>query len=364
MAQGSYEKRGNMWTVRYRDTAGRNRRESGFRTKSDAKTWFDTRMREQKLGIKHDRGVTLRKFVDDIYLEKHDVSASRRSKLQFMANIWHREFGDTPLEDLTTEALQEYAKKLSDTTRHDAVAALRQFLNAAVRWKYLVESPARDLKNPEPVRDEIIPFASWAEVEALEAEMPEHYRGLATIVVATGLRPQEWTKLRWEHVDFEARCLVLPKSVVKKRTPARRVPLQHRALWALQERRQASGFVFTTLGGGPIDIRNFRSRIWGPAQDRLGGRRRRPYDMRHTYATWYLRDMIGSTFNLSRRMGTSLLMIEKTYGHLASDSEATELDRMDRLHAPESKPLRVITVKPAGHVMGTAGTVYASSVPT
>jgi integrase len=48
------------------------------------------------------------------------------------------------------------------------------------------------------------------------------------------------------------------------------------------------------------------------------------YDCRHTYAMFSLAAGV-SLFSLSRRMGTSLDMIDRTYGHLAPDAEAVEL---------------------------------------
>jgi integrase len=47
---------------------------------------------------------------------------------------------------------------------------------------------------------------------------------------------------------------------------------------------------------------------------------RRIYDMRHTFATWSLAAGMG-IFTLARRMGTSVQMIDRTYGHLAHDAE-------------------------------------------
>jgi integrase len=46
--------------------------------------------------------------------------------------------------------------------------------------------------------------------------------------------------------------------------------------------------------------------------------RRGPYCLRHSFATEALAAGI-STFELSRLMGSSLEMIERTYGHLAHD---------------------------------------------
>jgi integrase len=58
--------------------------------------------------------------------------------------------------------------------------------------------------------------------------------------------------------------------------------------------------------------------------------------MRHSYATWSLAAGV-SLFTLSRRMGTSLAMIDATYGHLAPDAEEQErllLDAYDRSSRP------------------------------
>jgi len=51
---------------------------------------------------------------------------------------------------------------------------------------------------------------------------------------------------------------------------------------------------------------------------------KRIYDCRHTYATMSLAAGV-LLFSLSRRMGTSLDMIDRTYVHLAPDAEVAEL---------------------------------------
>ena len=59
---------------------------------------------------------------------------------------------------------------------------------------------------------------------------------------------------------------------------------------------------------------------------------RRIYDLRDTYATFSLAAGV-SLFSLARRMGTSVAMIDRTYGHLAPDAEEYErglLDDYDR----------------------------------
>jgi integrase len=106
----------------------------------------------------------------------------------------------------------------------------------------------------------------------------------------------------------------------KTRRSVRAVPLQAVALNALDQLPDSDGpLLFPAARGGYIDLHNFRARQWRPAQNAAGiDPIRRPYDLRHTYATFALRAGI-SIFDLSRFMGASLAMIDKHYGHLARD---------------------------------------------
>lgn len=79
-------------------------------------------------------------------------------------------------------------------------------------------------------------------------------------------------------------------------------------------------------GGHSLDT--WRTREWYPALDAAGIARRGPYALRHTFATEALAAGV-STFELARVMGTSVAMIDRTYGHLARDSEAAIRARLD-----------------------------------
>jgi integrase len=99
-------------------------------------------------------------------------------------------FGEVPVRDLLPDELGAWAKRLPDGYRHDAHVALRQVLNAAVRWKVLDENPASHVPNPPPKREEIRPFETWAEVEAVAEEVGP-YGPLVIFAAGTGLRPEE-----------------------------------------------------------------------------------------------------------------------------------------------------------------------------
>lgn len=86
---------------------------------------------------------------------------------------------------------------------------------------------------------------------------------------------------------------------------------------------------FPAPRGGYLDLHNFRAREWRPAQLAAGIEPvRRPYDLRHTYATFALRAGV-SIFDLSRFMGASLAMIDRHYGHLARDGREHAVALLD-----------------------------------
>jgi integrase len=101
--------------------------------------------------------------------------------------------------------------------------------------------------------------------------------------------------------------------------------------------------LFANAVVGRIDIHNWRSREWTPALKAAGVEHRRIYDMRHTFATWSLAAGM-SIFTLSRRMGTTVKMIDQTYGHLARDADDYDRELLDAYDAAKTG---------RGHLVGT-----------
>ena len=150
------------------------------------------------------------------------------------------------------------------------------------------------------------------------------------------MRPEEAFGADWTDLDLQAGVFTVRRAFAKGRLKPypktersrRRVPLRARVVDALGQLRHREGVLFSAAGGGRIDINNFRSREWLPALEAAGVRHRRIYDMRHTFATWSLAAGM-SIFTLARRMGTSLQMIDRTYGHLAQDAEEQDRDLLN-----------------------------------
>jgi integrase len=218
-------------------------------------------------------------------------------------------------------------------------------LQAAVRWKWVEENVATLVKNPEPRASEIHPSASWEEVDAIAAELGDSDGPLVVFMAGTGVRPEEAFAGDWRDVDLERRVFRVRRAFAKRRlkeygktTGSRRaVPLRARVVEALETLDRRRGLLFPAPAGGHIDINNWRGRQWTPALDAAGVQHRRIYDLRHTYATWSLAAGI-DIFTLARRMGTSVKMIDRTYGHLVAGADEYERELLDRFDSGRSEP--------------------------
>lgn len=183
-----------------------------------------------------------------------------------------------------------------------------------------------------------------AAIERLAAELPSALALLPVIGAGCGLRPGELLAVSWKAIDLARGTLSVCASVadgevrttLKTRRSRRTVPLRAKvaeALAAALDHRPGTGLMFCSRAGSPLDLRSVRRRAWRGALQRAGfTQRHRPYDLRHTYDTWSLRAGVG-VYQLARRMGTSVEMIDATYGHLAIDADEHErymLDAFDR----------------------------------
>jgi integrase len=323
---GEIKRTAGGWAIRYRDGRGVRRQRGGFRTKAEAKEVLDDELRKARLGAVYRPEVTLRELVD-VFLEQYEGAPSSKDRLDQYLGKATAYFKDEPVSSLDALAIARWRASLPQTMRHGAHRALRQVLGAAVRWRWIEHNVATDIKNPVHSREEFTPFESWEEVETLAHELGP-FGPLVIFSVGTGVRPEEAFGADWTDVDLAARVFTVRRAFAKGRLKAypktvrsrRRVPLRAKVLDALGQLPERDGVLFPASEGGRINIDNFRGREWVPALKAAGIAHRRIYDMRHTFATWSLAAGM-SIFTLARRMGTSVQMIDATYGHLAHDSE-------------------------------------------
>ena len=100
-----------------------------------------------------------------------------------------------------------------------------------------------------------------------------------------------------------------------------------------QPQEDDSGFVFAAPAGGPLDMHNFRSRVWKPAVDKAGLAPLRIHDMRHTAASVAIAANVDIVL-LQRMLGhKSAAMTLDLYGHLMPGQSSAMVERIDALIA-------------------------------
>jgi integrase len=268
-------------------------------------------------------------------------------------------FGDRPLRDLEYAGgeIAEWTASLPESQQTRKLAALSQVLRAAVTWDLLGKNPAVAVTPAKTPRVEVSAFADTEELDAVALEIGPPWDALIVVASETGLRPEEWAALERRDVDHRVGVLRVQrtysvgaglKAYGKTSRSLRVIPLTDRALDALEALPASlkTPLLFPTYAGGfrgavgygepgHLSLANWRRRHWRPALSSAGLERDgelwlpKPYVLRHTFATWAL-DGGFDVFELARLMGTSVAMIDKTYGHLAKGHAERARERLNR----------------------------------
>jgi integrase len=234
---------------------------------------------------------------------------------------------------------REVESRLIDTSRYRLTLAMRQTLNAAVRWRYLRTNPvAESGPNPGPCSEEFIPFTR-EEIDALDAELGPIYGPLGVFAAETGLRTNEWVALerREGRQDRQSGHGAAPL----RRSCSDRVP-EDRAVTAQRATDQVGPRRLRAAAGAAPDparvpgargrlhqLYNWRTRDWDNAVDAAGIERRGPYHLRHTFATRRSPPACRSSSSPGV-LGASVEEIDRTYGHLARDANDSVRARLRR----------------------------------
>jgi hypothetical protein len=340
-----YRLTSGRWGLRYYDADGVRRRNRPFATRSAALKWYRDVIEPQLRGeAPVAPELTLAGLVE-LYLERHAAGVRSRTIVTLRERLPHatRVFGDVSLRELERMSgeIASWQAQLPEHARYGIAQALRQTLEAAVRWGYMTRNPAKLAGvNRQPAPRTVRPFTR-AEVDALAAELRPMYRPLPVFAAATGLRPEEWQALERRHVDPVARVVNVLRTVsdgkvveLGKTSGARRqVPLSRRAIAALETLapRLDTPLLFPGSSGGLLNLNNWRRREWAPAVEASGiALPARIYDLRATFASDALAANV-SVFRLARVMGTSVRMIERHYGALLDGAGVDIADRLDTL---------------------------------
>lgn len=295
-----------------------------------------------------DTTLTVDRQLND-WLDAQRIEESTKAGYQSAIRFWSSALPGKPVKALKlSEILKVVAARhdLSGKTINNYVSVLREALDLAVRDNIIQANPATEVPRAKHQKDPPDPFTRDESdkiiAEAL-AKHPGQVHNFIEFWFWTGLRTSEIFGLTWDNVDLASGSILVADAVVRgihknrtKTNTARTVKLNSRALAALQRQRThtqvAGGAVFQDprYGTAWVDERAFRRSYWTPVLKRLGIRYRRPYNMRHSYATAMLMASMTPAF-CAKQLGHSVEMFLRTYSKWV-DGEQNDLE-MQRLEA-------------------------------
>jgi integrase len=348
---------GTRWAYRYR-IGGRDSRRvqrGGFESEQAAAEALE-RVLEQ---LRREQGLvespTLGEFVE-AYLAQHDGEPETTAKLRWLLRKAVCTFGDRRLSELRSPAIAAWRMTIPSGHRFEvdpgAPAGARPRGQLGIARRQPGQARSRE-SSASLHREATLPVVGGV-VRARRQARPSLWTDGA-LRRRDRAAAGEWLALEHRDIDREARVAYVRRTLrngriktPKTKASLRAVPVQAVALRALEELRRPDPecpLLFPAVRGGHIDLHNFRNRIWKPAQRAAGiTPLRRVYDLRHTFATFALRAGI-STFDLSRRMGTSLAMIDRHYGHLARDGREHAIRLLDSYRAAEALDVHAVDAR-------------------
>jgi integrase len=252
--------------------------------------------------------------------------------------------GDLPLTSITLEALEAMQEQLlNEPNRQGEMLAPRTVrhlmqtaggvLRFAWKRKFIAHNPAAGL--------ELVQFAdrayNWirtrAEQERLLAAARDPFRSMLAVYLLTGLRRDELIFLRWDDVDLETRIVTVQRG---RKGPTkggkfRYVPVNDALLPVLRRWRMLSGDVGGLVFPGRAGSARASSAVTQAFKETALRAKLDPdirlHDLRHTYASHFVRDG-GDIFRLSKYLGhASVTITERYYAHLAPDDYAQDWGR-------------------------------------
>lgn len=234
---------------------------------------------------------------------------------------------------------------LSGKTINNYVSVLRKALDLAVSDNVLMTNPAANVPRAKHQKSPPDPFARDESEQIIEEAARIHSGQVHNLIEFwfwTGLRTSEIFGLQWSKVDLPNRTIVVAEALVRgehkdrtKTTVARMVRLNSRAFAALMRQRSLNRISDSAIFHDPRygtqwdDERAFRRSFWTPILKRLGIRYRRPYNMRHSYATAMLMAGMTPAF-CARQLGHSVDTFLTTYARwLDGRQDAIEMARLE-----------------------------------
>ena len=293
-------------------------------------------------------------FADTWFAEK-EVEWRKTHRISTRADLERLlkpQFGDKAVDQITKADILTFRATLAKANArgkttplsprriNKIMGPLRQILcEAADRYDF--RTPFHSIKSLKFRKSDIMPF-TLEQVKSILNTVRTDFRNYYTVRFFTGMRTGEVDGLKWKFVDFEHRLILVRETVVngeveytKNDGSQRDIQMSLAVYEALKSQEKAtrhmSAYVFCNTMGNPLDHKNVTNRVWAPLLRYLGFEYRRPYQCRHTAATFWLSAGENPEW-IARQMGhTTTEMLFRVYSRFVPNLTRQDGSAFDRL---------------------------------
>lgn len=307
-----------------------------FSRKYDAEKWKREQLNEREkielYGIPVVQESTLADF--SVLWLKNKADLAQRSKDSYSSSLNQHlipMFGNLPLKAIKIHHAQALIvqlreKGLGEVRINFIIRFLKQLLNDAIKWDYLLHHP---LKNLNKLKEPPKPERYWMPHEIqkfLDANQDHHFYPLFVTALNTGARRGELLGLQWDQVDFANKQIkisrIRDRYGLKDTTKTGKItyiPMNSTVLKTLSELRKNStsmDYVFVDEKGHPPFLEHVSDRLFKRAIKRANVTEIKFHNLRTTFAANFCMNH-GNVYTLSKILGHSTVeMTAKKYAHL------------------------------------------------
>lgn len=335
-----------------------------FRTLKDAKQWMDDHKKEIRRGTyiapSH---VTVSEFASDWLAGPARTRLRPWSLEQYEQKLRTHVLpilGDYSLSSVTLGLIDKlYAslaeKGISPRTIQYVHAVLNSMFTHALRGGLLAANPCHYATRPKVVRQEQEWMSPQEMSDFLDIARDDPWLSFWTLFADTGARPCELLALRWcnvkgtkvkivrgVHRHKGAWVFTEPKNRKHRRT----ITIPEGAVAVLRQRKKMmrengahwndEALIFATESGDLPDYRGLVRHHFDKYLNGPGRRRLTPYSIRHGHMSGLL--AAGEAgLTVAHRAGTSIAMINATYGHTGQKEDEHAAETFEQLRRPGLK---------------------------
>jgi len=350
-------KRGSVYWFECVFAGQRHQRSTRVKNQKDAKAiaaTFYSSLAKGEVGITERKpSLPFSKVMENFLkwsLEEHRAHPKTAERYRYSSAALLRYFRDTPLSRITAESVEGFKldraaesgshteRRLRPATVNRELACLKAVFNYAIKGDANLRNPVSRVKFLAEQNDQNR-VVTYIEQEAYLQKATATLRDVATLIVETGMRPEEVFNLKRDDVNLRDGFLTIHRG----KTPAarRRISLTKAATAMLKTRLAASvgsPYVYPHSDDPARPLPN----VHGAHHRALTNSKVVPfrlYDLRHTWATRAAECGIDPV-TLAAMLGHSRIQMVLRYAHPTQIHQTNAMERLETHTASQAKKER------------------------